>query len=103
MAEPLVADDDTATEFLARISDPDIARVFVGLVDTLKRAGELGLLLRVEDLLNRGPKKSQTGDLFDPPEARIRETLALFVSEGESGQYKTPALCRRRGTRRWFT
>ncbi len=79
-AEPLVADEATAAEFVKRLGDAELARVFTGLVDALKLAGDLGLLLRAETLVSQAPKRGETGTLFAPPEARIRATLAQFVS-----------------------
>jgi hypothetical protein len=80
VAEPLVRDDGLLNEFLAKLNDPDLGRVFTDLVQTLGLAGDLGLLVRVENLLARGPKRGETGDLFAPPEARIRAGIASFVS-----------------------
>lgn len=83
VAEPLVADEATTKDFVARLGDAELGRVFTNLVDTLKLAGELGLLLRVEGLVSRGPKRGQTGDLFAPPEVRIRAALDAYIaSEG---------------------
>ena len=80
VAEPLVADDRIAADFVARLGDAELARVFTGLVDQLKLAGDLGLLLRVESLIARQTKRGQM-DLFAPPEERIRAALARFVAE----------------------
>jgi hypothetical protein len=80
VAEPLVADATTTKDFVARLGDAELGRVFTNLVDTLKLAGELGLLLRVEGLVDRGPKRGQTGDLFAPPEERIRAALDAYVA-----------------------
>jgi hypothetical protein len=83
VAEPLVADEATTKDFLSRLGDAELGRVFKDLIDTLKLAGELGLLLRVEGLLDHGPKRGQIGDLFAPPEERIRGALDAYVaSEG---------------------
>ncbi len=79
VAEPLVADDATLKEFVATLGDAELGKVFTELVDALKLAGDLGLLLRIERLIDRGPAKGETGQLFAPPEARIRATLAKFV------------------------
>ncbi len=81
VAEPLVADEQLAKEFVARLGDPEVARVFMGLVEGLKLAGDLGLLLRVEKLVASSPQRGQTGSLFAPPEERIRAALARFVVE----------------------
>jgi hypothetical protein len=88
VAEPLVADDEITKEFVARLGDAELGRVFTGLVEVLKLAGDLGLLLRVETLVARPRKRGQTGDLFAPPEERIRTALDRFVTE-EGGRAST--------------
>jgi hypothetical protein len=88
VAEPLVADEQIAQEFVAKLDDAELGRVFTALVDSLNLAGDLGLLLRVETLVARQTKRGTTGDLFAPPEERIRAALARFVSD-ESGQVNT--------------
>lgn len=80
VAEPLVTDDATLKEFLAKLGDVELARVFTQLVETLKLAGDLGLLLRVERLVAHGPARGETGKLFAPPEVRIRGAIANFVA-----------------------
>ena len=80
IAEPLVTDDELTAEFLANLGDAELGRVFTELVETLALAGDLGLLLRVEQLLARTPRRGETGSLFAPPEARIRAALARFVA-----------------------
>ncbi len=87
VAEPLVADNRIAADFVARLGDAELARAFSGLVDRLRLAGELGLLLRVETLFAAQAKRGQT-DLFAPPEERIRDTLVQFVTE-EDGHANT--------------
>jgi len=79
VAEPLVANEHIAKEFVANLGDVELGRVFTGLVDSLNFAGDMGLLLRVEQLVKTPTKKQ--GDLFAPPEERIRAALARFVSE----------------------
>jgi hypothetical protein len=81
VAEPLVADGQIAKEFVAKLGEPELGRVFTALVESLSLAGDLGLLLRVETLVAQETKRGQTGDLFAPPEERIRAALAQFVSE----------------------
>ena len=81
IAEPLVADERVAAEFVARLGDVGLGRVFTGLVEALNLVGNLGLLLNVEQLLARQPKAGQSGDLFAPPEARIRAALEKFIAE----------------------
>jgi len=84
VAEPLVADDQVAKEFVAKLCDAELGRVFTSLVESLSLAGDLGLLLRVELLVARLAKRGQTGDLFAPPEERIRAALDRFVREEAS-------------------
>jgi hypothetical protein len=81
VAEPLIADEQIANEFVARLGDAELGRVFTALVGSLSLAGDLGLLLRVETLVARQTKRGQTGDLFAPPEERIRTALAHFLSD----------------------
>jgi len=81
VAEPLVADDQIAREFVAELGDAVLGAVFKALVESLNRAGEMGLLLRVEQLVARQAQRGETGRLFAPPEERIRAALARFVSE----------------------
>ena len=84
VAEPLVADEQIAKEFVAKLGDAELARVFTSLVESLRLAGDLGLLLRVEQLVARQAKQGQTGDLFAPPEERIRAALDRFAREEAS-------------------
>jgi hypothetical protein len=88
VAEPLVADEQIAKEFVAKLKDEELGRVFASLVESLSLAGDLGLLLRVERLVTRQTKRGQTGDLFAPPEERIRAALDRFVRE-QSGAMNT--------------
>lgn len=81
VAEPLVADDELVADFVAKLGDAELGRVFTALVDGLKLAGDMGLLLRVETLVARSTPKGQSGNLFAPPEERIRATLARFVAD----------------------
>lgn len=88
VAEPLVADEQIANEFVAKLGDAELGRVFTGLVEALNLAGDMGLLLRVETLVTRQVKRGQTGELFAPPEERIRAALARFVAN-EGGRANT--------------
>lgn len=83
IAEPLVADEQLTKEFVARLGDAELGRVFAALVDKLNLAGDLGLLLPVETFVSQAPERGKTGSLFAPPEERIRAALVRFVSEGE--------------------
>jgi hypothetical protein len=84
VAEPLVTDGEIAKEFVAKLDDPELGRVFMSLVESLSVAGEMGLLLRVEKLVARQPKRGETGHLFAPPEERIRAAIDRFVCEEAS-------------------
>ena len=86
VAEPLVADKVVAQEFVAKLDDAELARVFTSLMESLNLAGDLGLLLRVEQLVARQTKRGKTGDLFAPPEERIRAALEHFVREEASAR-----------------
>lgn len=79
VAEPLVADEQTAKEFVAKLGDTELGRVFTSLVESLKLAGDMGLLLRIEKLVK--PPARVDGDLFMPSEERIRSTLDQFMDE----------------------
>lgn len=81
VAEPLVADEQIAKEFVAKIGDAELGRVFMALVESLRLAGDLGLLLKVEKLVKATRKQ---GELFAPPEERIRAALDRFVREEAS-------------------
>lgn len=88
VAEPLVADDQIAKEFVSKLDDAELGRVFTTLVESLNLAGDMGLLLRVERLVARQAKRGQTDDLFAPPEERIRASLACFAGD-EGGRANT--------------
>jgi hypothetical protein len=62
--------------------------LFMRLVESLSLAGDMGLLLRVEQIVARQPERGQTGDLFAPPEVRIRAALERFVRD-EAGATNT--------------
>lgn len=85
VAEPLVADEQIAKDFAAMLGDVDLRRVFTSLVTSLRLAGDLGLLLRVEQLV-QVPRKQ--GELFAPTEERFRATLEGLVRK-EAGGSKT--------------
>lgn len=85
VAEPLVADEQITKEFVAKLGDAELGRVFTSLVEALNLAGDLGLLLRVETLVKSARKQ---GELFAPPEERIRAALERFVAE-EAGAAST--------------
>jgi hypothetical protein len=82
VAEPLVADNQIAKEFVAKLGNVQLERVFVDLVESLALAGDLGLLLRLEQIVKR---PGNQGELFELPESRIRAALGAFMLESESG------------------
>jgi hypothetical protein len=86
VAEPLVADEQIARDFVAKLDDGELGRVFMSLVKSLSLAGDLGLLLHVEQLV-KTPVRRQ-GELFIPPEERIHAALAKFVLD-EAGPANT--------------
>lgn len=81
IAEPLVADEQIAHDFVAKLGDVDLERAFLQLVKALKLAGDLGILLRLESLLMPEVAKSEMGDIFAQPTERIRAALERFVAE----------------------
>ncbi len=83
VAEPLVSDDRLTEEFVARLGDPALGRVFRELIETLKLAGDLGFLLRVEQLLARTNESGQI-DYLEPPEEKICDALRRFVAEEDT-------------------
>ena len=82
VAEPLLADAQIVKEFVAKLAEIELGRVFISLVDALTHAADTGLLLRVEQLIGTKATRKQTGDLFSPAEERIRAALASFVEDG---------------------
>lgn len=81
VAEPLVADDQLAKEFGAKLPDKTLRGVFASLVEALKLAGDLGLLLRLEKLGLQVTAVEETRLLFALPQAGIRDALEKFVAE----------------------
>ncbi|WP_116807326.1 BREX-1 system adenine-specific DNA-methyltransferase PglX [Steroidobacter cummioxidans] len=81
VAEPLVADKQIAKDFVAKLGDAELGRVFTSLVESLNLAGDMGLLLRVETLVQATQNQ---GELFAPTEERIRAALNRFVREDAS-------------------
>ena len=71
-------------DFVARLNDVALRRVFTDLVEKLKLAGDLGVLLRVESIITQQTNVGQM-DLLAPPEEQIRATLSRFVADEEGG------------------
>ncbi len=84
IAEPLIADDRIVADFVTRLDDVVLGRVFTDLVEKLKLAGDLGVLLRVESIITQQTNVGQM-DLLAPPEEQIRDTLSRFVADEEDG------------------
>jgi Eco57I restriction-modification methylase len=85
IAEPMPGEADLRAEFLSRLGDSALAAHFEKLVDRMKLAGELGLLLRVEELV-QSTRKGETGNLFAAPAERIHSALALFGKDAVATQ-----------------
>lgn len=83
VAEPLVADEQIAREFVTKLGDAELGRVFSGLVKTLSLAGDMGFLIRAETLVAQHAERADTGDFLAPPEERIRAALARFASDND--------------------
>jgi hypothetical protein len=81
MAEPLVADDQAAALFVAKLNDKELAQIFSDLVDALALAGDLGLLLRVESGGSRPLALGYERDLLMPAEDRLWEALTRFAAD----------------------
>jgi hypothetical protein len=81
LAEPLVADESVAKDFLGRLDDNELRHAFTELVDTLALAGDLGLLLRVEQRRAQPLAPGYDGDLFTPAEDRLQEALVRYSAE----------------------
>ncbi|MHB1543885.1 MAG: BREX-1 system adenine-specific DNA-methyltransferase PglX [Acidiferrobacter sp.] len=84
VAEPLVADENLAEEFVSRLGDRTLGEVFKRLVSELKLAGEMGILLQIEQLVAPEWQRTRSKELFQPEEERIRETIERFVFEESS-------------------
>jgi hypothetical protein len=84
LAEPMPGEADLLRDFTANLGDSNYAELFTTLVDTMKLAGELGLLLRLERFVLM-PDKGQL-NLLAPPEERIRGTLLRFLNASGDDQ-----------------
>jgi hypothetical protein len=86
IAEPMPGEADLRAEFLARLADPELAAHFERLAERMKLAGEMGLLLRVEELVQSTARKGENLKLFAPPTDRLRAALARFAEEAAATQ-----------------
>lgn len=82
IAEPMPGEADLVQEFAARIEDVRVRDVFLRLVDELKLAGDLGLLLRVETILQT--QKMKMGSLFLPSKESLRIALEKFLAAADA-------------------
>lgn len=85
IAEPLVADDRVAADFLTQLHDDGLKQVFKDLIDALALAGDLGLLLPLESRRPRPLAPGYEQNLFTPTEDRIGEALERFVVDKSPG------------------
>jgi len=83
VAEPVAVDEATAKDFLSRLGDAELGRVVGRLFEALRLAGDMGLLLRLEEVVRQGTKRGETGLLFAPPAERIRDAVARFAAEAD--------------------
>jgi hypothetical protein len=86
IAEPMPGEADLQAEFLARLGDPELAAHFKRLTERMKLAGEMGLLLRVEELVQSATPKGENLQLFAPPAERLRAALARFADDAVATQ-----------------
>jgi hypothetical protein len=84
LAEPMPGETDMLRDFTDSLQDPMLGELFTKLVDAMKLAGELGLLLRLEQIM-RMPGKGQL-ELLAPPEERIHSTLLRFLNAAGTDQ-----------------
>lgn len=92
LAEPMPGEEDMRREFTARLGDKALAELFDELVERMQLAGDMGLLLRVEELVRTSVKKGETGKLFAPAEERIRAALQRYAGEAVTQQRTTRRL-----------
>ena len=82
IAEPMPGEADLVQEFATRIEDGRVRDVFLKLVDELKLAGDLGLLLRVETILQM--RKKENLSLFLPSQDSLRIALEEFLAAADA-------------------
>lgn len=90
LAEPLVADEDVAKDFLARLDDEEAAAAFAELKSELALAGDLGFLLRIETR-RASLESGYEFDLYTQDEHSLRKALLSY-----SGDESTRSNARRR-------
>jgi hypothetical protein len=92
VAEPMPGEEDLRNDFVVRLADRALSDHFERLVDTMKLAGDLGLLLPLETAMRKPTPSGQTGDLFAPADECIRSALKLFAEETATQQRTTRRL-----------
>jgi hypothetical protein len=85
-AEPMPGEADLQSEFIEKLGDQSLARAFEAVVNDMKLAGDLGLLLRFEQFLVTARPASATYDLFAQSGGKVRDVLKRFVDEAETAQ-----------------
>lgn len=97
LAEPMPKDAGLVKEFASRLSPPILGELFERMVSVFDLAGELGLLLKVERMLDTAirdaERASRQGELFGgqqgsrafwaQAEEKLLEALAAFGNVGE--------------------
>jgi hypothetical protein len=86
VAEPMPGEENLRKDFVLRLGNPILADHFEKLVETMKLAGDLGLLLPLEKAMRNSTPVGNTGNLFTPTDDRIRSILKLFAQEAASQQ-----------------
>ena len=81
VAEPPVADEQIAKEFVGKLGDGELERVFESLlVEALNLVGDMGLLCASRSSLGETRGKARSATSFQPPEDRIRVALERFMT-----------------------
>ncbi len=108
LAEPMPGDTTLVREFANQVGHPVLAQLFERIVEAFKLAGDLGILLRVdrllEDAIHDAERSSRQATLFgagatsqvfwDTAETRLLEELARFALGGPSRDHERRRLFR---------
>jgi len=89
VAEPMPGEKDLLSAFVARLGDPSLSEHFERLIETMKLAADLGLLLPLEEAMRSNAPSGRIGNLFAPTDERIRSALELFTQEAATQQRTT--------------
>lgn len=79
IAEPLPGKEGMVRDFAGRLEDSSVRELFLNIDSMLSIAGELGLLIRIESLLEERKQGQQS--FFIPLEDNIRSALESFIEE----------------------